>query len=121
MVERAAKPESGGGCLVERVDRAMAGHPGLGAVRFDLAKREVAFAAAAPEPGKPQRRKMKADADALPKPTGVAWAPLVALMPVPGASSAAAFEAKLAETCAGPNVKDDAPRDAAARGLGPWP
>ena len=56
---------------------------------------------------------MKADADALPKPTGVAWAPLVALMPVPGASSAAAFEAKLAETCAGPNVKDDAPRDAA--------
>ena len=56
---------------------------------------------------------MKADADALPKPTGVAWAPLVALMPVPGAASAAAFEAKLAETCAGPNVKDDAPRDAA--------
>ena len=56
---------------------------------------------------------MKADADALPKPTGVAWAPLVALMPVPGASSLAAFEAKLAETCAGPNVKDDAPRDAA--------
>ena len=56
---------------------------------------------------------MKADADALPKPTGVAWAPLVALMPVPGAASLAAFEAKLAETCAGPNVKDDAPRDAA--------
>ena len=56
---------------------------------------------------------MKADADTLPKPTGVAWAPLVALMPVPGAASAAAFEAKLAETCAGPNVKDDAPRDAA--------
>jgi hypothetical protein len=56
---------------------------------------------------------MKVDADALPKPTGVAWAPLVALMPVPGAASLAAFEAKLAETCAGPNVKDDAPRDAA--------
>ena len=56
---------------------------------------------------------MKADADVLPKPTGVAWAPLVALMPVPGAASAAAFEAKLAETCAGLNVKDDAPRDAA--------
>ena len=56
---------------------------------------------------------MKADADALPKPTGVAWAPLVALMPVPGAASLEAFEAKLAETCAGPNVKDDAPRDAA--------
>ena len=34
-------------------------------------------------------------------------------MPVPGAASLAAFEAKLAETCAGPNVKDDAPRDAA--------
>ena len=29
------------------------------------------------------------------------------------AASLAAFEAKLAETCAGPNVKDDAPRDAA--------
>ena len=82
------------------------------------ARRPVAAAAPAPgkpelAPGKPQRRKMKADADALPKPTGVAWAPLVALMPVPGAASLAAFEAKLAETCAGPNVKDDAPRDAA--------
>ena len=33
---------------------------------------------------------MKVDADALPKPTGVAWAPLVALMPVPGAASLAA-------------------------------
>ena len=31
-------------------------------------------------------------------------APLVALMPVPGAASLAAFEAKLAETCAGPNA-----------------
>lgn len=47
MVE-SATASAGGDCLVERVDRAMSGHPGLEAVRFDRERRLVAYAANPP-------------------------------------------------------------------------